>query len=56
MIARMLAVNDTNPDEKHRLAMRAIVMSAVNEGVDALTNNEANERSEARRRKHQAQG
>lgn len=43
MIARILAVNDTCADEKFRLAMRAVVMAAVNEGIDAVANHATDE-------------
>ena len=55
-IARILAVNDTNPDPGHRAAMRAIVLAAVNEGFDALTNHTTKARARARQTKRKAQG
>ncbi len=49
IIARILAVNDTCQDEQFKKAMRAVVMSAVNEGMDALNNNKARKRPAKRR-------
>ena len=54
MIARILAVNDTCQDEQFKGAMRAVVMAAVNEGMDALNNNKARERPANRRREYRA--
>lgn len=38
LIARILAVNDTCADEKHRLAMRSVIMSSVNEVFGEIQN------------------
>lgn len=36
IIARILAVNDICPDKAHAMAMRAVVMAAVNEGFNEV--------------------